>query len=206
MKIISKFKDYYDGVAQSKGIDNKIIYVRETKNLFLKDFKYVYNHHLTTSKYFFPFRHGYRNSQEFHTVIIGFCGKLYPLIVKNISYDNNEYIYDNNIIKELCKNHYDSFINMTNDKNILELFYKHKTPVFLLYGNNDNYNFKINPNLKKLEFFKIFDSSSAFQEIEMYISGVIGLNTEKPIEISDKSKIESHGFDYKYSFRKEKNK
>ena len=46
----------------------------------------------------------------------------------------------------------------------------------------------------------------AFQEIEMYISGVLGINNKPTVEISDKNKIVGRGFDLKYSFRKDPEK
>jgi hypothetical protein len=46
----------------------------------------------------------------------------------------------------------------------------------------------------------------AFQEIQMFISGVLGIDENPTVEVSDKDKIISRGFDYKWSFRKEPKK
>jgi len=69
----------------------------------------------------------------------------------------------------------------------------------------NNRKFFINPVLKDYEFYKIFDSYQAFQEIQMFISGVLGSKEKDIIMIEDKYKIASHGFD-KWSFRKEPEK
>ena len=58
-----------------------------------------------------------------------------------------------------------------------------------------------NPFLKDVEFYKVLDSFTAYQELDMFISGTLPQSTAMPIEISDKDKIPQHGFD-KWSFRK----
>ena len=63
-----------------------------------------------------------------------------------------------------------------------------------------------NPLLKKYKFAKKYDPFSAYQKIEQFVSGVLGGQTPRLIEISDDIRLESHGFDKKTSFRKEKTK
>lgn len=58
-----------------------------------------------------------------------------------------------------------------------------------------------NPVLKDVEFYKVLDSFTAYQELDMFISGTLPQSTAMPIEIADKDKIPQHGFD-KWSFRK----
>lgn len=62
----------------------------------------------------------------------------------------------------------------------------------------------INPVLKKVEFFKKIDPFTAMQDLSCYVSGVMGGQAPKMIEISDEVRIEKHGFDTKQSFRKRK--
>jgi hypothetical protein len=64
--------------------------------------------------------------------------------------------------------------------------------------------FTLNPNLKELQFPKYKDAYSAFQEIQGYISGILGAADRPTIELSDRSKILKAGFDLKTSFRKGK--
>ncbi len=60
----------------------------------------------------------------------------------------------------------------------------------------------INPILKDLEFFRVVDAYTAFQEVETFISALIGMEVPPIVEISDQSKLLKHGYDPKYSFRK----
>jgi hypothetical protein len=56
--------------------------------------------------------------------------------------------------------------------------------------------------LKDIEFQRVLDPFTAYQELDQWISGVLGQNPE-PDEVSDKVKIQQHGFD-SWSFRKHK--
>lgn len=57
--------------------------------------------------------------------------------------------------------------------------------------------------LKDYEFQRVFDSFSAYQEVEMFINGPMCSATEKePWPISDVQKALNHGFDKNTSFRK----
>lgn len=59
-------------------------------------------------------------------------------------------------------------------------------------------------SLKSFEFYKKFDPYIVFQEIEMYLSGVLGFNNPEIPEVSDIDMVEAKGFDKKTSFRKPK--
>jgi hypothetical protein len=57
-------------------------------------------------------------------------------------------------------------------------------------------------NLKEFDFIKVVDPTTAFQNISMWIGGVIPKPGNRAVEITDdKIKIAKHGMD-KYSFRK----
>lgn len=60
----------------------------------------------------------------------------------------------------------------------------------------------VNPILRDVQFYKAVDAFSAFQELSMFISGVLGGKTPKMIELSDEDKIAKHGYN-EWSFRKE---
>jgi hypothetical protein len=62
--------------------------------------------------------------------------------------------------------------------------------------------FVVDPNLKELNFQKVLDPFTAYQELEQWIGGVLG-NTEVIPEMADKDKIAAHGFN-SWSFRKHK--
>lgn len=58
--------------------------------------------------------------------------------------------------------------------------------------------------LKEFGFHKVKDAFTAYQEIDSYLSGVLGVEFKPPVEISDVHRLEGHGFDKKTSFRKMK--
>ena len=59
--------------------------------------------------------------------------------------------------------------------------------------------------LKDFEFYKVFATQQAFQEIWQYISGILGLNNPYVPEMDDLTKRDGHGFN-EWSFRKEPTK
>jgi hypothetical protein len=63
----------------------------------------------------------------------------------------------------------------------------------------------VNPILKDIKFYKCLDSFTTFQELSMFIGGVMGGKVPKMIEINDKDRIAMHGFN-EWSFRKESTK
>jgi len=64
-----------------------------------------------------------------------------------------------------------------------------------------------NCRLEDYKFYRIMDAYTVFQEIDMFISGIMAPEGRPMVQIEDKYKILEHGFD-KHSFRKspEKNK
>jgi hypothetical protein len=96
--------------------------------------------------------------------------------------------------------------------NCIDLFFKYKVPIFfinfypiyrysVLYKIPKETKITLNCNLKQFEFYKVFNPYQAYQEISMYISGVLGVGAPEIIEISDKNKITKKGFDTVSSFR-----
>jgi hypothetical protein len=62
-----------------------------------------------------------------------------------------------------------------------------------------------NPRLADIEFYRVIDPYTAFQEIQMFLGGLAAPEKTIP-KISDKDMIEIKGFDKKWSFRKEPRK
>jgi hypothetical protein len=60
----------------------------------------------------------------------------------------------------------------------------------------------INPNLGELQFFKVMDAYTAFQNLDMWICGTLSYPQNAMVMLDDKSLIAKHGFD-KWSFRKQ---
>lgn len=217
MKIVSKFKDYYD-LKNYALIDKNILYIRATKEI---------------EKDFFVFGpssgNGYGGT-TYESGVIGFCGKCYPFYyitihrypdVEIVVYNMQSFMetvrrYDPERYKSLLA-HDTTYANFFSKSNVAEFFnakvfaqqeayfHEYKVPVFVTINNRtDRWNkppiIILNPCLKDYEFFKVKNPFSAFQEISMYISGVLGMVQQPVVEVSEAVKVAQHGFD-KWSFR-----
>ena len=97
-------------------------------------------------------------------------------------------------------------------KDWTDFFLQYKTPIFIYNTDKNVDRLEINAELKKIEFYKVFDNYSAFQELEMFISSTLCLTDSSPSkykgmkinnDISDKDMRDAKGFDNK-SFKKRK--
>ena len=225
MKIISKFKDYYDTVSHQY-LDKEILYLREQKLLDIssKDSKKL----PTVGKNIYSHYHHMRlkNDFEIDAEIIGFCGTLYPLIIiKTLITDELNIFYNFNDLKTFVTQMKISFIdgkirwswrdydfdylseykrffeNKEKNEELEKTFVTHQTPCFL-YREVDNRKrvITMNPMLKKYDFMKVKDPYLAHTEIYQFITGILNQPTRPMVQLSDKDKIHKHGFD-KWSFR-----
>lgn len=91
------------------------------------------------------------------------------------------------------------------DQNALlaKFFTEERCPVFVMqyhgYSKEKN-KLVVNGCLKDWQFFKIFDTYTAFQELSMYIGGMAAPEKEIP-DVSDSDMLVAKGYD-KWSFRK----
>ena len=106
---------------------------------------------------------------------------------------------------------FNNYVIKINSYDATEWFRKFNTPIFAVgvppiddyqWYNNEDGDIYINPILKDYQFAKVFDPYTAFQEVQMYVSGVLGVNkdgTEFPA--TEKEKVAQHGMN-KWSFRR----
>jgi len=165
----------------------------------------------------------------YSSFIVGFCGKLYigwklykevpsphgpPDIVYDITYD-----YD--LLKKYVKkigwmSNLDDDIEYIKSYNPIQIFRDLKSPIFIYdsdykgtsihsYRRRDSSVFIVNPILDEYKFYTVIDSFTAFQEVQMFMGGVLGAGEKEIVEVEDKYKITQHGFN-KWSFRKEPQK
>ena len=229
MLIVSKFHDYYD-TASAYGIDKEWVYKREKKDTYINvqkgsrfwtrsdlDF---YIDEIKTRKYKYVIKKR----------LIGFCGQLRPLLIIIKSphdlcvvgkeyYFYNEiqyimYLAEENILKKKEKYYWhksirsvdgaeEFFDSKTYYKYFEKYFVEYKVPIFVLKRSDKRgFDFQItsNCNLEDLGFAKVKDPVTAFQEIYMYLAGVLGNTKKDTVDISDKDKLQQRGFD-KYSFK-----
>ena len=242
MLIVSKFRDYYDKIGASFGVDKTIVFNRRS--------------HLTGKIGLAP-PSGWGNfdtktkpkdneSFRVNLLIVGFCGKTYVGIVHRTNtivktefsqttiHNDKFYWGRENIIKYLGRPLNKDEVNYLNDidesKNHIEVFIALKAPIFTvvhsIYNGRTEGGFAhdffksiedtkderdremvreiaVNNNLSQLNFQSVVYPVQAFQEIQMFISGVLGVGEKPMIEISNNDKIVSQGFDLKTSFRKD---
>lgn len=87
------------------------------------------------------------------------------------------------------------------------IFRDNRVPVFVAkyYGRRSYLGFRhpiiCNGLLRELEFFRVFDPYTAFQEIAMHVGGVLGAPNKPVPEVSDKDMVSAKGFN-EWSFRK----
>lgn len=247
MLIVSRFHDFYD-TAMKYGVDKTVVFERGGEMSKDKSLSTLLPYREETGW----IKQG-RNSYKFtfYKLIIGFCGKLYPLmyvkkecqnLIPGITpwtdeffsfYDKEEFL---SFLIENKINHKDEgryriwqrrtlYIDSVTDitiffdasywKDLLPLFRKLNAPTFIVGKEyvpskeveapyNAHYDAIItkNPQLKKYKFMKVKDPVTAFQDIFMYISGVLGVPTRPMVKLSDKELAKKRGHGDPYSFRK----
>jgi len=85
-----------------------------------------------------------------------------------------------------------------------ELHIKYNSPILIIgrFDWNSRVEIEVNGCLSEYEFARIIDPYAIFQEIEMYLSGVLCNKENGNVSISDKDRIKQHGFN-NASFRKQ---
>ena len=77
-----------------------------------------------------------------------------------------------------------------------------KAPIVLCTtSSHGNVTYTANPNLSELGCVSCLDPWQAYQEIQMFVGGVLCSNENPKIELTDKERVVQHGFD-DHSFRK----
>jgi hypothetical protein len=189
MKIISKYKDYYDYLQGIYGVDNKVILDR-TKGTVIE-----------------PNQLSPYTERAFRKTIIAICGRKFDVV---ISHDNIVYIGGSilkiatvkkspisKLLTYFIKDDYNNLIDVSVKPLPTTLNIEHNCPIL---GFNNLGDLIYYP---KLEVFKIGSVYSAKDiYIDLYNWIVKYNNPEFPDKRSDIEKIESHGFDRKISFRK----
>ena len=244
MRIISKFKDYYDVVA-GQGVDLTKVFTRNTTefkgNFPLPEWDQKRTWKLESnvlypkiSERVYHTKHwrGGTQTHDIEYIYVLFAGKLYGgIVLKNMecglgTYGKISYYWDAEswLAKAAeigytgeSKAYYGKnkstemdeilrLLTVKGDEVLSDWAIANKISVAVACGffhtRERGEWFVVDANLKDLSFQKVLDPFTAYQELEMWIGGVIGQNPE-PDEVSDAVKIQQHGFD-KWSFRKHK--
>jgi hypothetical protein len=225
MRIIDnrKKKDYYD-IGQNLGHDDSIVYLRNFQEKFL-------NRIGTYEKFYDPFVVGfcgnlypavrlvnsnYDYKKLTHNTVISFCYNIEDVdkfVQTHCDKKEIENYEDKKIVKlsggriyyhhGLNKCIMIDYFKKSKEiyKRLQDKFVQYNCPIFVY----DYKHLYINPILNDFHFYKVFDAYAAYQEVAMYVGGVLLSKTNPIPEVSDQIRLESHGFD-KHSFRKDKSK
>lgn len=199
MKIISKYKDYYDYLVGKYGMDEKLVLDRTSyikpdlkpgtiikvcvlnfvfEGIFWKN-KYYWREDLlkleikpAKKSRYSPIRYkGYKDKTKYKSIIIN-------------SVDIRDQITKNRIYVDPVPS---------------EMNYKENVPI-LLYNHLDKCTHY--PILKEIDFFKAIPADAMWTGLSQWLSDK--LNVDPVSTITDKEKVVSHGFDLKKSFRHRK--
>ncbi len=214
MRIITTTHDYYDCIKRLDREQEPVYirsYLEDTTPLKL-DMGYL--------------NHNYFNL-DFTTLLIGFCGKVYPC--STLRYyacgdeQHDKYYYDVNLLladaeeeadkkswRDFCKYDRDKLVKWFNTEHKYPTLFKQ--PIWVCRGRKqwDEANYRwltevaYNCTLKRYQFHKAVNPNQAWQELSMWLG-----NIAKPIpkipHMTDEDMASIKGFD-KYSFRKDKKK
>lgn len=210
--------DYYD-CGLSLGIDPTIILIREkSKSIPVKQ---VGESLLGVEMRLLP------SQTQVDRISVVFCGKLYRGVLVPIMYENFEGFWNANKLLEFAakkeKNGRigiyhpwysrkrektptleDYFAPVEAPEAVRRFMIDNKIAILVQreLRRNEDAVFEMNPvGLKQMGFAKALDPYTAFQELSMWIGGILGGTSPEMVKITDdKVLIENHGFD-KHSFR-----
>jgi hypothetical protein len=223
MLIISDYKDYYDGVANN-GIDKSVVYKRKMETIPYADeeIKFFYrdiessNKKTITVRTFllgfcgkiYPVAHfSYHYSAVFpeetsrdEDITFYNHEELITYLKGRNMWTPKKHRFAARIYREkyLEKWLISFFIN--DYSSLLPLFQLKKVPVFKIKDKLGKTELTLNCPLKDVGFFTQEDSFQCFQKIQTYLSEVL-IEPKPMIEISDKDRLMSKGFDKDWSFR-----
>jgi hypothetical protein len=198
MRIISKFRDYYDCIMR-EGMDLTQVWVRE-KSVFYCEPKTQTKQKM---EWPFPKMHLFHNKlfgqKEETLYIVGFCGKLYPAFKwsgkdESLCWDmeqideHHQRTLSESQFKDYKRNKwvtgfrprqkYQKFFDelASKEKSLERLFIEHNTPVFIAKEGSwllPTITFNACLQDEVVDFIKKFDPYQAYQEIQMYFGSVL---------------------------------
>ena len=232
MKIISKFRDYYDCIT-AYGIDDTVFYKRLQKQFNIKKTTDYWGNELTNYQIYRTWMDKRElkraKVEKIKLFSIGFCGKMYPMV--QVEYLPTDGLYGSHYQDSRCFYHSDrlfnelercqffkdtpdrkrykskiyNYFNKT-DKVSEKFFVEYNCPTFALrLFDNVEAVITTNPRLSDYYFESVIDPFSAYQRISGFISGVLGTKENELVQISDLSMRDKKGFN-EWSFKKMKNK
>jgi hypothetical protein len=217
MYIVSKFSDYYDGVM-GLGIDKTVVYNRTTSFAPYPDKRF--DPELYDLLDVLPSTRTGKQA-TLRGMVLLICGEAIPFIQIEIDGKKNNF-YSKEKLVDFCvakdirtrltewfwrRESIDSWAGMerflSNKKfsTLTRLHHINKCPIILCTSQSKEKAIVLNPNLKELGYQTQKDPYTLFQNIYMFISGVLGVNERPMVEVSDKDLADKRGHGGEYSFR-----
>lgn len=111
--------------------------------------------------------------------------------------------YDNPLANGTLTDRLERYFQGQGSAELTEWSVENKIAIAVLHigGRFEKSILKINPRLKEIQFYRLFGAAEAFQELGMFWGGVLALESNPTIGISEEDRIAQHGFDAR-SFRK----
>lgn len=225
MRIISDFRDYYDSAA-AYGVDMERVYARKARTEIIKTKDCSLITEMPRVDVLIPaFR---TRSEKADGILLCVAGKLYPFYSRIVRPPYQNPYQVNSFQKEFSDNvklscytgsswfqdtyaSAEKWVKDNTGRDVGHINDMYKSPLVLIHVDkhvttNPHYKeteFKVivNPKLSDYNFAKVVDPYQMFQNISMYIDGVMSLSQEEAPKQTDKEKILSHGLDMRYGFR-----
>lgn len=218
MKIISKFRDYYDYVSKIYDSDYNVVYNRKSTIENIKLDYYVsedFYNNFKIDKFINRWRW---NGSKIGWLCV--CGKVYMVDIKDTITGRNITIVNKKDHKELFNENKKCWwiTNIIKEpeevyglqhNEIIRLSILLNQPIFIIKDFKNNRVITIDkeiPTLLETGFNHIMKAEILHQELDYYIGNIMKTppDTAPPVEISNKDKITQYGFDLKQSFRHRK--
>lgn len=198
---------------------NLIVKINDTfKDLVERHSMFLFRHRYSPNIWKFIY-----SSKEYdftnNRLLVIFCGKIYKGIEiikfkKNSNESETTYFYnfeefniylDENKIsyKEVkYKNNVKKYFDLSLLSKYKEFCIENKLTIAVMTEDN----LLINCPLNRFQFYKVYDTYTAYQELNMWLTGTLSYPQNIMVEVSNETKIEKAGFDKKISFRKRSTK
>ena len=213
MKIVSPFKDYYDYLAGIYGVDERIVYLRNSVKT---------NYVMSKERFIFDFSFADKFAKQYLVV----NGRRYLFIdISKCHFDKPHWVmfnYEQAIQESKASFSYGRWSGQAHTytqgytcEELIDISRKVGSPIFSVIGSDwirhKGYQLHIEGNAPRLieyGFAKIIPAEQLYQELEYFLSNVLNESPDikPPVTISNEDMIESKGFDKKISFRHRKNK
>ncbi len=220
MRIVSRFKDYYDAL-RSMDREPEPLYVRQTAEIALGGAR--------------PTAEQVRARQAVRPLwttatiphhppvggrgVVGFCGRLYPFLrfggrtfhtfrgfydaVRNSDLPERASLLarlDGRSRYELTRREWEAF-EASRARTVEDgPFRFFNAPVIVMTDDH----IVVNPRLRDYELARVVDPYTAWQDISVFLGNNLVNSAGPPRPVSDELRAEAHGFDRKLSFRKAK--